>query len=161
MMNPAVISPVKSSTAPFTSVKWLADKNQIVTYLFDNSVKFWDAQTGANTFTLSGHNAAVTSLNWSPDGKRIVTSSTDKTAKVWDAATGAELYTLAGHTDAVNEADWLADGQLILTISADGTVKVWRAWASTQDLIDYAQECCVVRDLTGDERTQFGLPAAP
>jgi len=33
-----------------------------------------------------------------------------------------------------------------------------RAWQSTQELIDYAKECCVIRDLTKEERTQFGLP---
>ena len=29
---------------------------------------------------------------------------------------------------------------------------------STQELVDYAKECCVFRDLTEAERTQFGLP---
>ena len=33
-----------------------------------------------------------------------------------------------------------------------------RVWQSTEELIDYAYECCVWRELTAEEREQFGLP---
>jgi WD40 repeat protein len=128
--------------------------------LTDGSIKIWIAQTGENTLTLSGHNAFATGFVFSDDESRILTTSTDKTAKVWDAKTGAELYTLAGHNDTVTSADWLPDGLHIATTSDDGTIKVWRAWGNTQDLIDYAKTCCVIRDLTADERAQFGLNGA-
>src|SRR5262249_44112015 len=59
----------------------------------DKTATVWDARTGAQLLTLSGHRLAV----FSPDGARIVTASRDdRTAKVWDAATGAELLTLRG-----------------------------------------------------------------
>jgi hypothetical protein len=35
---------------------------------------------------------------------------------------------------------------------------VRHAWQSTEDLIAYARECCVMRELTPEERQQFGLP---
>jgi hypothetical protein len=31
-------------------------------------------------------------------------------------------------------------------------------WQSTEDLIAYAYNCCVFRELTPEERGQFGLP---
>jgi hypothetical protein len=31
-------------------------------------------------------------------------------------------------------------------------------WQSTEDLIAYAYDCCVFRDLMPEEREQFGLP---
>jgi len=37
--------------------------------------------------------------------------------------------------------------------------KIFPAWHSAQELIDYAKECCVVRELTVEEREQFGLPS--
>jgi hypothetical protein len=37
-------------------------------------------------------------------------------------------------------------------------LQVFPVWDSLQELIDYAKECCVVRELTPDEREQFGLP---
>jgi hypothetical protein len=36
-------------------------------------------------------------------------------------------------------------------------ISVWRVLQSTQELVDYAKECCVFRDLTDAERAQFGL----
>jgi hypothetical protein len=30
-------------------------------------------------------------------------------------------------------------------------------WQSTEELVDYAKECCVFRELTDAERVQFGL----
>jgi hypothetical protein len=36
-------------------------------------------------------------------------------------------------------------------------VSVWSVWQTTQELVDYAKECCVFRELTEAERVQFGL----
>jgi hypothetical protein len=32
---------------------------------------------------------------------------------------------------------------------------VWRVWQTTQELVDYAKECCVFRELTEAKRVQF------
>ena len=80
----------------------------------------------------------------------------DGTARVWDINSGVELvrYAIGGMTD---EADWSPDGTRIVVAHYDGTARVFPAWQTTQELIDYAKECCVVRELTDDERQQFGL----
>ena len=36
--------------------------------------------------------------------------------------------------------------------------EIRRVWSSTEALVAYAQECCVRRELTAEERVQFGLP---
>ncbi len=74
------------------------------------TAKVWDAQSGEELLTLSGHAEWVNSAAYSPDGERIVTASLDETAKVWDAESGAELLTLSGHTDMVNSAAYSPDG---------------------------------------------------
>jgi hypothetical protein len=38
------------------------------------------------------------------------------------------------------------------------TTKALPAWQTTQELIDYARDCCIVRELTDAGREQFGLP---
>jgi hypothetical protein len=45
----------------------------------------WDAVSGAELATLTGHNGSVGSVGWSPDGTRLATASQDETVRVWDA----------------------------------------------------------------------------
>jgi WD40 repeat protein len=49
----------------------------------DNSVRFWDAQTGKLIGTLEGH-SEVSSIAYSPDGQRLVSGSSDETVRLWD-----------------------------------------------------------------------------
>jgi len=43
----------------------------------DSTARVWDAETGKELLTLSGHKSWVDSLAWSPDGKRLATGSDD------------------------------------------------------------------------------------
>ena len=43
--------------------------------------------------------------------------------------------------------------------AADGKVRIIDVhWNTTDELITYARECCLMRQLTADERELFGLP---
>jgi WD40 repeat protein/tRNA A-37 threonylcarbamoyl transferase component Bud32 len=94
-------------------------------------VKVWDAKTGKETLTFSGHNADVTSVAFSPDGKWLASASsreerreTITTIKLWDPHTGKEWKTF--------RATSLSDCPLVC-FSPDGThlavsamgVKLW------------------------------------
>ena len=35
--------------------------------------------------------------------------------------------------------------------------EIWRVWQTHEELIEYTRECCVFRELTPEEREQFGL----
>ena len=109
------------------SVAWSPDGKRLATGSRDDTAKVWDAETGKELLTLSGHEDSVTSVAWSPDGKRLATGSWDDTAKVWDAETGKELLTLNGHRDAVSSVAWSPDGKRLATGSEDNTAKVWDA----------------------------------
>src|SRR5271170_2830615 len=61
---------------------------------YDDTVRLWDAVTGAALQTLEGHSNWVSSVAFSPDGKLVASGSTDKTIRLWDAGTGAPLQTL-------------------------------------------------------------------
>jgi WD40 repeat protein len=126
-----------------------------------NPVYVYDASSGQELLKIIGHTSQVSGVGWSPDGKRLVSSSTDDTTRIWDAQTGAELLTLPTPGDWWTIPDWSPDGMHLLVSMANlfspGQPGVWRVWQTTQELIDYARECCVFRDLTDAERTQFGL----
>jgi WD40 repeat protein len=106
-------------------VAFSPDGTRIVSGSADDTLKVWDAQTGQETLTLTGHGDFVTSVAFSPDGTRIVSGSVDKKLKVWDAQTGQEILTLTEHNNWVNCVMFSPDGTWIVSGSSDGTIKVW------------------------------------
>jgi WD40 repeat protein len=61
-----------------------ADGKKVVSGSGDKTVKIWDAESGAELHTLSGHNDLVNSVAVSTDGRKIVTGSYGKTVKIWN-----------------------------------------------------------------------------
>ena len=80
---------------------------------------------------------------------------------VWEVDTGEVVMSwemqglLAG---GFNDTEWSPDGQYVVIHGTGDIPYIKRAWKSTEDLIDYAYKCCVWRELTAEERAQFGLP---
>ena len=153
---------------PLWWISWSPDSTRIAVAGGDdeigtliNPVYVFDASTGEELLTITRHTRSVAGVGWSPDSQRVVSSSTDGTTRIWDAETGAELLTLDTPGDWWNIPSWSPDGQkLLVTISNlvdPGRSGIWRVWQSTQELIDYAKECCVFRELTPEEREMFGL----
>ena len=61
----------------------------------DHTLKIWDAATGTERTTLTGHTDQVTACAVSPDGTWIVSASWDTTLRIWDAAVGTECARLS------------------------------------------------------------------
>ncbi len=60
------------------------DGRRIVSGSDDNTLRLWDAATGAAIGEpLKGHSGSVTSVAFSPDGRRIASGSGDSTLRVW------------------------------------------------------------------------------
>jgi hypothetical protein len=76
--------------------------------------------------------------------------------KVWDLASGEEVMNFQTPGLAVAVA-WSPDGKYLGAVA--NQVIATRVWQSTDELIQYAKECCVFRELTAAERDQFGLAA--
>jgi|GEM_PF-192098 len=103
------------------------------------SIKIWDAETGKEVQTLTGHSSRVTSISFSPDGKKIASGDynfTDKkiiyNIKIWNAETGKEVQTLIGHTEAVSSVSFSPDGKNIASGSYDKSIKIWDAETSKE-----------------------------
>ena len=47
-------------------------------------VKVWDAATGQELRTLTGHTDGVSSVAFTPDGQRLASGSYDDTVKIWE-----------------------------------------------------------------------------
>ena len=100
------------------------DGTQLVTGDRD-LVKIWDADTGAEIATFSGHSGEVWAVAFSPDGDRIASAGVDATARIWDAATGETLLILPGHEAAIEGLAFSPDGDRLATAGDDGKIKIW------------------------------------
>ena len=89
-------------------------------------VQVWDASTGKQIDTLSGHTNRIVSIAYSLDGSIIATGSDDKTVRLWDAHTREPIKTLTGHTEYISTVVFSpADQNTLASGSGDGTVLLW------------------------------------
>ena len=86
---------------------------------WDYPIRLWDANTGRNIKTLTGHTEGVNSVRFSPDGNTIASGSDDCTVRLWDANTGKNIKTLTGDTFSlgVNSVSFSPDGNTIASIN--------------------------------------------
>src|SRR5690606_3519632 len=66
-----------------TAVAISEDGQRALTGSQDNTIKLWDATTGKEILTLTGHQQEVTAVGFSPTGHDVVSSSRDGSAIVW------------------------------------------------------------------------------
>jgi hypothetical protein len=101
-------------------------------------------------------------MHWSQNGERIAFGVSGLGASwviVLDAMTGAQVASYTVSLGAVPAVDWSPDGKSLLVMSEkDPQPYIFPAWQTTEELIAYAKECCAWRELTAEEREQFGLP---
>jgi len=139
---------------------WSPDGKEFITVSWGgNGATIWDTKTVEKLLVFKGHTGGIGFSTWSPNGKRIATGDTNGVVKVWDAETGATLLGFSLPVgDLLFQLDWSPDGKWLAGVGTSAVVEINRVWQTKEDLIAYAKECCVVRELTLDERRQFGLP---
>ena len=139
--------------------EWSPDGKRLAVAYENGKAKVWDAATGNELTEFAGHTTWLWDVTWSPDGTRIASADANGIVKVWDAATGEEVMKFKAPGGAVLNVDWSPDGKSVIAAGFHRTPIITRAWQSTDELVQYAKECCVLRELTAAERKQFGLTA--
>jgi WD40 repeat protein len=77
-----------------TTLSFSPDSRRLASAGFDAKVKVWDAETGQELLTLSGHKSWIWKTYFSPDGNRILSCGCDRTVRIWD---GRPLEAEAAH----------------------------------------------------------------
>jgi WD40 repeat protein len=139
--------------------EWSPDGTRILTTsFFGSSATIWNASTGNKITVLKGHSGAPSEPTWSPNGMRVATGDTLGGIKVWDIETGSILLDYSVPvSDMLFQIAWSPDATRLAGAGTMNTVEIHRVWQTTEELIEYAKECCVFRELTDAEKTQFGL----
>ncbi len=91
----------------------------------DNTVHFWDLQSGQDVLQLKGHQGLLWSLAFSADGKMLATGSDDKTIRLWDAVSGKELRRLIATKRSAPYVAFSPDSKVVAGGSNDGSVHLW------------------------------------
>lgn len=77
--------------------------------------------------------------------------------RIWDAAAGQEVNSYNVGFGVLN-VNWSPDGTQLITAGYSPVPVIRPVWQSTEELMAYAYDCCVFRELTPEERALFGLP---
>ncbi|KAG9032395.1 hypothetical protein FRB95_001516 [Tulasnella sp. JGI-2019a] len=105
------------------------DGKTIISGSDDNTLRLWDAKTGAAIGQImDGHTSSINCVAISPDSKTVVSGSRDCTLRLWDAKTGATIgQPMGGHTAWVKCVAVSPDGATIVSGSRDMTLRLWDA----------------------------------
>ncbi len=140
---------------------WSPDGARLLAAYENGAAQIWDVATGKPIITFTGHQGPVDG-EWSPDGTLIAsTDFSEQVVKIWDSETGEELFSFSV-AGAPLTIGWSPDGTQVI-VTGDGLNEpiIKRVWRSIDELVEYAYDCCVSRELTLEERVEFGLPERP
>ncbi len=119
------IGKIVTSNQKKTHTNPLIKKKVIISGSWDNTIKYWDVNTGDCLRTLKGHTSPIKSIQVGSDNF-LISLSEDDTLKVWNIKTGDCRQTLTNHPNWFNRFQFINNDILIGVCSVDEKlVRVW------------------------------------
>lgn len=137
---------------------WSPDGSRAVTFTTDGIARIWDASSGEELLRFNA-GKEVFPAYWFPDGQRLLVTDAESQVKIYSAQTGDEL--LSYDCEGLCQAHLSPDGQTIGIAYWQSEIGVpfttLSIWPDLRALQERAHSM-VFRQLTPQEREQFGLP---
>lgn len=120
----------------FRSIDFSPDESRFASGSSGGTIQVWDASTGKEMVSLSGHTEEVTVLKYIDDS-RIISSSEDGTIRTWNALTGDAIHVVTA--ERVDEYQPLCidpRGEIVVSTSLDGNIGLWD--------VESGKECAIL-----------------
>ena len=138
-------------------VAWSPDGRLIAVGYSDPIVRIWDADSMQPITRFTRHADRLVALDFAPNSQRLVSVDIGRAAFVWEVLSGSVVHTWRTSNTPASAA-WSPGGQQVVIASIEPEPELDQVWQSSTELIAYAEQCCVRRQLGVDERRKFGLP---
>lgn len=92
---------------------------------WDSNIKLWEALTGREIYSLTGHSWSVYAITFSNDGQILASGGGDGNIKLWEVVSGQEIRTLTGHSWAIYAVTFSSNRVVLASGSGDKTIKLW------------------------------------
>jgi WD40 repeat protein len=127
-----------NSNFPY-SLSFSYDGKRLASGGTDKEIKIWNAETGAELRTLTGHLDWVNTLAFSPDGKLLASGSKDGNIKLWNLDTSRESYTF--FEGPINSVIFSFDGKTLVGSVYSGNEKIreWDVATGRETTDDYSK----------------------
>jgi WD40 repeat protein len=76
----------------------------------DGKIMLWNANTGALTHTLEGHQDWVLNVRWQPNGQTLLSSGWDGAMRMWNPTDGKCLGVYSSTVSPAMAVAWRPDG---------------------------------------------------
>ena len=92
---------------------------------YDQTLRFWDGNTGRCLQVLQGYTNGILALEFAPDGNYLVSGSQAGQIHFWDIHTGQSLRSLHAHPDEIWALAFSPNGEWLASSGTDSTICIW------------------------------------